>query len=143
MRSVFFVSGTQSPVCECPARFWAGSHVGQEATLGGVGWISKPPFAGWLPRKQATKSPPPTARRQGVRLSGHTAASFFLRSTPKCPSPGPLPWNGEVGRGRLTKRETGGGGSGYFQSLWVCGQEQGQLRSCVLSSVAQQPHSVP
>ena len=28
----------------------------------------------------------------------------------KCPSPGPLPWNGEVERGRLTKRETGVGG---------------------------------
>lgn len=40
---LFFVSGTQSPICDCWARFWAGSHVGQEASVGGVGRNSQTP----------------------------------------------------------------------------------------------------
>ena len=64
VRSVFFVSGTQSPVCEHRARFWARSHAGQEAAVGGVGRVSKPPLAGWRAGcrgSRASKSPPPTA----------------------------------------------------------------------------------
>ena len=88
VRSAFFVSGTQSPVCERPARFWAGSHLGQEAALGGVGWISKPPLRAGC---RGSRPPSPLLPRPEDKVS-------VCQATPRLPSSSvlphqvPLPW---------------------------------------------------
>lgn len=90
VRRVFFVSGTQSPVCD----HWADS--GQAATWDRrqrwEGWAGVPNFPkGGLPRKQGSGPASPEAVCQ-------SPGPFLLpwSFSPKCPS---SPWNGEAGRG--------------------------------------------
>ena len=147
---MIFISGTQSLVCECQARFRAGSHVGQTGGGGGrSGQGFQSPSCGLAAEEAGPVSPrlpQPEDKVCVCRL--HPGFLLPQPNSTKCPPLPPL-WNGEVGRGKLPKLETGGWGnggggeSGYFQSLWLCGQGQGQLRSCVLLSLSSSTHPIP
>lgn len=87
---MFFVSGTQSPICDHWARFWAGSHEGQEAEVGGVGRISKTPSC----RLTAEEAKSPLLPRPENKVSVCQSASLLppssalLNVTPPCPRHG-------------------------------------------------------
>lgn len=127
------------------SRLSAWHDSGQEATGTGGNWAGgldfQTPFAGWLPRKQATKSPSSMARGQWLCLARLHRSFLLPQSYPKCPSSGltALEWRSR--KGRLTKRETGVGRWIFPEPVGLWPRAVQQAVSCPLC--LNTAHSIP